>query len=137
MFNKSAIFRNAWATYRVHLQMGWATTFGKCLKAAWDGEKQAIEARKPAEVKEAERKAAWQEKQDSKARAAAALNETDKARLESLKKELFILECKDLWNDSDRAYSRKLQAQIDALETENANNATNATNANNATAKAA
>ena len=120
MFNKSAIFRNAWATYRAYQTMGWDTTFGKCLKAAWDGEKQAIEARKPAEVKEAERKAAWQAKQDSKARAAAALSDTDRARLEALKKELFILECKDLWNDNDRAYSRKLQARIDELETEKA-----------------
>ena len=117
-YNKSAIFRNAWATYRVHVQMGWTTTFGECLKAAWDGEKQAIEALKPAEVKEAERKAKWQAMQDSKARAIAALSDTDRTKLEALKCKLFTLECKDLWSDNDRAYSWKLQAQIDELETE-------------------
>ena len=117
-YNKSAIFRNAWATYKARNQMGWATTFGECLKASWEHEKQMAEMRKPAEVKEAERKAKWQAGQDSKARAAAALSDTDKARLEALKYDLFTLECKDLWNENDWAYSRKLQTQIDKLETE-------------------
>ena len=118
MYDKSAIFRSAWATYRVHIQMGWTATFGECLKSAWKHAKQMAEIRKPAEVREAERQAARQAKQASKARAVTSLNDADRARLDSLKESLFVHECKDRWDASDWEHTRKLQAQIDELETE-------------------
>ena len=122
MFNKSEIFKRAWNQYKFRNTHFWLKeeqkTFGFYLKDAWKHAKQ--EAAKEAERKEGARVLAEKlaVKESAKARAVAALTDTGRAKLEALKYELFTLECKDLWNDSDRAYSRKLQAQIDELETE-------------------
>ena len=121
-YNKSEIMKRAWNQYRLRNTHFWLKeeqkTFGNYLKDAWKHAKQ--EAAKEAERKEGARVLAEQlaVKEAAKARAAAALSDTDRARLEALKYELFTLGCKDLWDDSDRAYSRKLEAQIVELETE-------------------
>ena len=120
MFNKSAIMKRAWNDYKINRGYEWAKnrTFAQCLMYAWKLAKEEIAE----ETRRNERARAFAEQADikevSKAKAVASLSVADKTKLDGLKKELFILECKDIWNDSDRAYSRKLQAQIDALETE-------------------
>ena len=124
MYNKSDIFKKAWNQYGFRRNHFWLReeqkTFGSYLKDAWRDAKR--EAAKEAERKEGARALAGRlaVKEAARARAVAALNETDRAELEAFKYDLFTLECKDMWDDNDRAYSRKLRARIDELETENA-----------------
>ena len=123
MFNKSEIFRNAWKFFRSSVNNGWGYTFGECLKTSWKQAKAKAELDTKAQrlaAWEAEKKAAWQARQDSKARAVAALSVADKAKLEALKKEMFLIDMIDRWSDEDRQRRGELQARIDELETETA-----------------
>ena len=45
-----------------------------------------------------------------------------KEKLERLKRELFILEMKDHWDDADFSYADELNRQIKELEDEEKNN---------------
>ena len=113
-YNKSEIMKRAWTLYRnrnrlILEQLGRTKKdsqfyplikknvipFADCLKQAWADAKEDI----------------------AKARAVAVLSVSDKARLDGLKKELLILECKDRWNNHDSQRAGKLQAQIKELET--------------------
>ena len=98
MFNKSAIFRNAWATYRERVsylkslnpilgaKLLASYTFADALKLAWlNAKTQAKDKRTP---------------------------------LERAKHNLFVLECKDRWDSKDFKRSSQLQEEIARLEAE-------------------
>ena len=123
MFNRSEIMKAAWKFFRNSIKNNWGYSFGECLKTSWKQAKAKAELDAKAQrlaAWEAEKQAAWQARQDSKARAVAALSVSDKATYDALKKEMFLIDMIDRWSDKDRERRDELQARIDVLETEKA-----------------
>ena len=113
-YNKSEIMKRAWTLYKnknrlILEQLGRTKKdsplypiikknvppFADSLKQAWADAKREV----------------------TKARAVTSLSVADKTKLDGLKKELFVLEMKDRWNNHDSQRASKLQALINELET--------------------
>jgi len=92
----------------------WGWTMSKALCSAWANEKKAMVIHAENLAEETRKQAAREESAAAYTARQAEFKVTS-PEIEAVEFELFCLNCKDLWNDRDRAEASRLEARIRAL----------------------